>query len=158
GLNATVGTSGARRGRLALIAQSGAVCAAMLAFAATAGIGFSLVVALGGGIDVGFGELLDSALNDPETDGILVYAENVGDARRFLSALRAAARTKPVVVLKAGRSTEQVAADDHPAPDVVFDAAMRRTGAVRAKTYVQLFAAARILAMNRIAHGDRLAI
>jgi acetyltransferase len=157
GLNATVGTDVARRGRLALIAQSGAVCAAMLAFAATAGIGFSTVVALGGGIDVGFGELLDSALNDPETDGILVYAETLGDARRFLSALRAAARTKPVVVLKAGRSADP-AVDDEPAPDAVFDAAMRRTGAVRARTYVQLFAAARILAMNRIARGDRLAI
>jgi acetyltransferase len=157
GLNATVGTGVARQGRLALIAQSGAVCAAMLDFAATTGIGFSTVVALGGGIDVGFGELLDSALSDPETDGILVYAETVGDARRFLSALRAAARTKPVVVLKAGRSTEQVAADE-PSPDAVFDAAMRRTGAVRAKTYVQLFAAARMLAMNRMARGDRLAI
>ena len=157
GLNATVGTGVARQGGLALIAQSGAVCAAMLAFAATANIGFSTVVALGDGIDVGFGELLDSTLSDPETDGIVVYAEMVGDARRFLSALRAAARAKPVVVLKAGRSTEQSAADE-PAPDVVFDAAMRRTGAVRAKTYVQLFAAARILAMNRIARGDRLAI
>ena len=157
GLNATVGTEVARRGRLALIAQSGAVCAAMLAFAATAGIGFSTVVALGGGSDVGFGELLDSAVSDPETDGILVYAEKVGDARRFLSALRAAARTKPVVVLKAGRSKEQIVAEE-PAPDAVFDAAMHRTGAVRAKTYIQLFAAARILAMNRIARGDRLAI
>ena len=157
GLNATVGTGVARRGRLALIAQSGAVCAAMLAFAATANIGFSTVVALGRGIDVGFGELLDSVVNDPETEGILMYAETVGDARRFLSALRAAARTKPIVVLKAGRSTEQFAADE-PAPDAVFDAAMHRTGAVRAKTYAQLFAAARILAMNRIARGDRLAI
>ena len=157
GLNATVGTGRARQGRLALIAQSGAVCAAMLAFAATANIGFSMVVAPGDGVDVGFGELLDLALNDPETDGIIVYAETVGDARRFLSALRAAARAKPVVVLKAGRSTEQFATDG-PAPDAVFDAAMRRTGAVRARTYVQLFAAARILAMNRIAHGDRLAI
>ncbi|HVN36527.1 MAG TPA: GNAT family N-acetyltransferase [Casimicrobiaceae bacterium] len=157
GLNATVGTGAARQGRLALIAQSGAVCAAMLAFAATTGIGFSTVVALGDGIDVGFGELLDSALSDPETDGILVYAETLGDARRFLSALRAAARTKPVVVLKAGRSTEQVAVGE-PVPDAVFDAAMHRTGAVRARTYVQLFAAARILAMKRMARGDRLAI
>jgi acetyltransferase len=157
GLNATVGTTIARQGRLALIAQSGAVCAAMLDFAASAGIGFSTVVALGGAIDVGFGELLDAALSDPETDGILLYAETVGDARRFLSALRAAARTKPVVLLKAGRSTEQ-AADEGPSPDAVFDAAMKRAGAVRVKTYVQLFAAARILAMNRIARGDRLAI
>ena len=157
GLNATVGTAIARRGRLALIAQSGAVCAAMLDFASSAGIGFSTVIALGGGIDVGFGELLDAALNDQETDGILLYAENVGDARRFLSALRAAARTKPVVLLKAGRSSDRIQVEA-PSPDAVFDAAMKRAGAVRVKTYVQLFAAARILAMNRIARGDRLAI
>ena len=97
------------------------------------------------------------SLVDPETDGILLYAENVGDARRFLSALRAAARTKPVVVLKAGRSMEP-RRRDAPSPDAVFDAAMKRAGTVRVKTYTQLFAAARILAMNRIARGDRLAI
>jgi len=86
-----------------------------------------------------------------------LYAEDIGDARRFLSALRAAARTKPVVLLKAGRSRERVAAGA-PSPDAVFDAAMKRAGSVRVKTYIQLFAAARILAMNRIARGDRLAI
>src|SRR4029453_2117438 len=155
GLNATVGATIARPGRLALIAQSGAVCTAMLDFAASGGIGFSTVVVLGGGIDVGFGELLDAALNDSETEGILVYAEKVGDARRFLSALRAAARTKPVVLLKSGRSSERVAVEA-PSPDAVFDAAMKRAGAVRVKTYVQFFAAARLLAMNRIARGDRL--
>jgi acetyltransferase len=157
GLNASVGTTGARQGRLALVAQSGAVCTAMLDFAASAGIGFSTVVALGGAIDVGFGELLDALLHDGETDGILLYGESVGDARQFLSALRAAARTKPVVVLRAGRSMER-GAPDGPSPDAVFDAAMKRAGTVRVKTYAQLFAAARILAMNRISRGDRLAI
>ena len=157
GLNATLGTAVARAGKLALIAQSGAVCAAMLDFAASAGIGFSSVVALGGAIDVGFGELLDGLLADAQTEGILVYAETVGDARRFLSALRAAARTKPVVVLKAGRSMERGTADA-PSPDAVFDAAMKRAGTVRVRTYAQLFAAARVLAMNRISRGDRLAI
>ena len=157
GLNATLGSAIARGGRLALVAQSGAVCAAMLDFAWSAGIGFSTVVALGGAIDVGFGEWLDALIADPATDGILLYAENIGDARRFLSALRAAARTKPVVVLRAGRSMEPRPIDA-PSPDAVFDAAMRRAGTVRVKTYTQLFAAARILAMNRIARGDRLAI
>jgi acetyltransferase len=157
GLNATAGTTIARQGRTALIAQSGAVCSAMLDFASSVAIGFSTVVAIGVGVDVGFGELLDAALNDPETDSILLYADAIGDARRFLSALRAAARAKPVVLLKAGRSAEQQPPDG-PAPDAVFDAAMRRAGAVRVKTYVQLFAAARILAMNRIARGDRIAI
>ena len=157
GLNATLGNTVAHPGRLALVAQSGAVCAAMLDFAASGGIGFSTVVALGGAIDIGFGELLDALLFDPQTEGILLYAETVGDARRFLSALRAAARTKPVVVLKAGRSLEHGVADG-PSPDAVFDAAMRRAGTVRVKTYAQLFAAARILAMHRISRGDRLAI
>jgi acetyltransferase len=157
GFNATLGTSVPRQGRLALVAQSGAVCTAMLDFAASAGIGFSTVVALGGAIDVAFGELLDALLHDAETDGILLYTESVGDARRFLSALRAAARTKPVVVLKAGRSKERGGAD-RPSPDEVFEAAMRRAGTVRVKTYAQLFAAARILAMHRMSHGDRLAV
>jgi acetyltransferase len=157
GLNATIGNTIAHPGRLALVAQSGAVCTAMLGFAESVGIGFSTVTALGAAIDVGFGELLDALLIDPATDGILLYLENVGDARAFLSALRAAARTKPVVVLKAGRSNEQTSAGA-PSPDAVFDAAMKRAGAVRVRTYTQLFAAARILAMGRIARGDRLAI
>jgi len=157
GLNATLGNAVAHPGRLALVAQSGAVCAAMLDFAASAGIGFSAVVALGGAMDIGFGELLDALLFDPQTEGILLYAESVGDPRRFLSALRAAARTKPVVLLKAGRSLEHRVAEA-PSPDAVFDAAMRRAGTVRVKTYAQLFAAARILAMHRISRGNRLAI
>jgi acetyltransferase len=157
GLNATFGSAVAPGGRLALVAQSGAVCAAMLDFAASGGIGFSTVAALGGARDVGFGELLDALIVDPHTDGILLYAETIGDARRFLSALRAAARTKPVVILRAGRSTE-CGGGDGPSPDAVCDAAMKRSGTVRVKTYAQLFAAARILAMHRIARGDRLAI
>jgi acetyltransferase len=157
GLNATIGNVMVRAGRLALVAQSGAVCTAMLDFASSAGIGFSTVTSLGGGVDVGFGELLDALLLDPATDGILLYVESVGDARGFLSALRAAARTKPVVVLKAGRSNER-ADGMAPTPDAVFDAAMKRSGTVRVQTYTQLFAAARILAMGRIARGDHLAI
>jgi acetyltransferase len=155
GLNATYCAPAALPGRLALIAQSGAVSTAMLDFAAPLGIGFSTVISLGGGIDVGFGELLDCLVLDPLTDGILLYVEKAGDARAFMSALRAAARTKPVVVLKAGRSLE---AKRQPTPDAVFDAALTRAGTVRVHTYTQLFAAARILAMERIPQGDRLAI
>ncbi len=162
GLNATLGAARAHAGRLALIAQSGAMCTAMLDFATPAGIGFSTVVALGGGLDIGFGELLDAVLLDSETDGILLYVETVRDARGFLSALRAAARTKPVVVLKAGRSMEirppAVNGVVPPNSDAVFDAAMRRAGAVRVMTYTQLFAVARLLAMGKIARGNRLAI
>ncbi len=163
GLNATFGTTPTLTGRLALVSQSGAVCTAMLDFAAPMHIGFSSVISLGGAIDVGFGELLDALVQDPITDGILLYVESVGDARRFLSALRAAARIKPVVVLKAGRSLEPTPKGDDddgiaPTPDSVFDAALQRAGTVRVRTYTQLFAAARILAMGKIPRGDRMAI
>ncbi|MBK8689978.1 MAG: GNAT family N-acetyltransferase [Betaproteobacteria bacterium] len=161
GLNATMGAGVALPGRLALIAQSGAVCTAMLNFARPNGIGFSTVAAIGGAYDIGFGELLDALVNDPQTDGILLYVEKVSDARRFLSALRAAARTKPVVVLRAGRSSElhlASAGSEAPLPDAVFDAAMKRAGTVRVMSYAQLFAAARILSMGKQPRGDRLAI
>src|SRR5437764_5807076 len=103
GLNATYGALRALPGRLSLISQSGAIAMALLDFARSAGIGFSSVVALGSGSDIDTSELLEFALSDVETDGIVLYLETVSDARRFMSALRAAARTKPIVVLKAGR-------------------------------------------------------
>src|SRR5437762_4112398 len=155
GLNATYCAPVARRGRLALVAQSGAVSAAMLDFAAPMGIGFSSVISFSAGVGVGFGELLDFLLVDAETDGILLYIEDAGDARTFMSALRSAARTKPVVALKAGRSLEPRHELSH---DAVFDAALRRAGTVRVETYTQLFADALILAVGRIPHGNRLAI
>jgi len=159
GLNASITDVPVAPGRLALVAQSGAVCTAMLDFAAPMGIGFSTVVSLGAGIDINFGEMLDALLLDQATDGILLYVESVRDARRFLSALRAAARTKPVIVLKAGRSNEVPDVRSHaPSADAVFDAAIRRAGTVRVRTYTQLFAAARILSMGRIPRGDRIAI
>jgi len=155
GLNATYCAPVAHRGRLALLAQSGAVSAAMLDFAAPMGIGFSSVLSFSAGIGVGFGELLDFLLLDAATDGILLYIEDTGDARAFMSALRSAARTKPVVALKAGRSQED---RQQPSHDAVFDAALRRAGTVRVQTYAQLFAASRILAVGRIPDGNRLAI
>lgn len=157
GLNATFSDTAVLPGRLALVAQSGAVCTAMLDFARPHGIGFSSVLSLGGVLDVDFGELLDALLEDIDTDGILLYVEQVHDARRFLSALRAAARTKPVVLLKAGRSAES-APPRALEPDQVFDAAMRRCGTVRVRTYTQLFAAARLLGTGRIPRGDRIAV
>jgi acetyltransferase len=159
GLNAATTDVPVVRGRLALVAQSGAVASAMLDFAAPLGIGFSTVISVGAAADVGFGEILDALLGDVETDAILLYVETVRDARRFLSALRAAARTKPVVVLRAGRSHDPVQAHaGSPTADAVFDAAIRRAGTVRVRTYTQLFAAARILSMGRIPRGDALAI
>jgi acetyltransferase len=163
GLNATFCAPMALGGRLALVAQSGAVCTAMLDFAGPIQMGFSTVTSVGGAIDIGFGEILDGLVNDSHTDGILLYVESVGDARTFMSALRQAARTKPVVVLKAGRSHERLPGIDdlgEPtlAPDTVFDAALTRAGTVRVRTYTQLFAAARILALGKIPRGNKLAI
>ena len=161
GLNATFCAPTALPGRLALVSQSGAVCAAMLDFAHAMHIGFSTVTSLGGGIDIGFGELLDALVLDPETDGILLYIEAVGAARPFMSALRAAARVKPVVVLKSGLSLELEPSLLPPGAlshDAVFGAALKRAGTVRVHNYTQLFAAARILAMGRIPAGNRLAI
>jgi acetyltransferase len=157
GLNASYSAVAAAPGRLSLISQSGAVCGALLDFARTAGMGFASVVALGGTADVDFGEVLEFALADAETDGIVLYIETLGDARSFLSALRAAARTKPVIVLKAGRHPASVAAGDIE-PDRVFETALKRAGTVRVHTYAQLFASARILASGRIPRRNRLAI
>ena len=163
GLNATFARTAARAGRLALVSQSGAICGAILDWAQGAQIGFSSVVSLGGAIDVDFGEVLDFLITDPATDAILMYVEGVRDARRFVSALRAAARVKPVIALKVGRhASGSRAASSHTGAlvgsDAVFDAALRRAGAVRVKTYTQLFAAARVLSSARAAHGERLAI
>jgi acetyltransferase len=160
GLNATFGAVDALPGRLALISQSGAVASALLDFARAAGIGFSTVAALGAAADVDFGEILEFALADPETEGIVLYVETVRDARAFLSALRAAARTKPVVVLKSGRAAAPHASAgyDSLAPDRVFHAALRRAGTVRVHTYTQLFAAVTMLAAGRIPRGNRLGL
>ncbi|MBV8033151.1 MAG: bifunctional acetate--CoA ligase family protein/GNAT family N-acetyltransferase [Betaproteobacteria bacterium] len=163
GLDATFARTAARPGRLALVSQSGAICAALLDWAASAGVGFSSVVSLGGAADVDFGEVLDFLVPDTATDAILLYVEGIHDARKFLSALRAAARVKPVVALKVGRyASGSRAASSHTGAlvgsDAVFDAALRRGGSVRVKTYTQLFAAARMLASRRLPRGGRLAI
>ena len=158
GLNASISEANVQAGRVALVAQSSAVCTAMLDFAAPLRIGFSTVMSLGGAIDVDFGELLDFLLLDERTDSILLHVESIRDARRFHSALRAAARIKPVVVLKSGRSRETERDPANPAFDDVFDSAIRRAGTVRVRTYTQLFAAARILALGRIPRDDRIAI
>src|SRR5580765_5117118 len=163
GLNATFARTPAHPGRLALVSQSGAICTAVLDWAHGTGIGFSSVVSLGGAADLDFGELLDFLVEDEATDAALLYVEGIRDARRYLSALRAAARVKPVIALKVGRHAGgSRAVSSHTGAlvgsDAVFDAALRRGGAVRVKTYTQLFAAARALAGTRRPEGERLAI
>lgn len=163
GLNATFARGGAQPGKIALVSQSGAICSALTDWAQATGIGFSSVISLGEAIDIDFGEILDYLGQDEETHSILLYIEGIRDARRFISALRATARSKPVVVLKAGRGFAGAhAATSHSGAltgsDAVFDAALRRCGVVRVDTYSELFAVARLLSAGRFPRGRRLAI
>jgi acetyltransferase len=163
GVNATFAKGKALAGSLGLVSQSGAVCAAMLDWAAPNGIGFSSVVSLGGSSDIDFGEIIDYLANDAKTEHILLYIEGIRDARRFLSSLRAAARVKPVIVMKVGRHPAgSRAAVSHTGAivgaDDVFDAAVRRAGVVRVSSIGQLVAAAQALASHVRPRGDRLAV
>ncbi|GAP37669.1 bifunctional acetate--CoA ligase family protein/GNAT family N-acetyltransferase [Piscinibacter sakaiensis] len=153
----------ARSGSLALVSQSGALTSAMLDWARRNGVGFSAVVSLGphGGIDIA--AVLDYFANDPRTQGVIVYLEGIADGRRFMSALRSAAHAKPTVVLKAGRRPAgNQAAQTHSraivGSDDVFDAALRRAGAVRVDSFVELFSAAKCLASRYRPVDRRLAI
>lgn len=163
GLNATFTNSSAKPGNLALISQSGALCSAILDWALPNDVGFSSVVSLGDSADVDFGEILDFMASDPQTHAILLYIEGIRNARRFMSALRAAARLKPVLVVKVGRhEAGSKAARSHTdalvVADDVFDATLRRAGAVRVQSVAQLFTSARALATGLRPSGNRLAI
>jgi acetyltransferase len=163
GLNATFAQGHARSGSLGLISQSGAICTAMLDWAGANEVGFSCVVSLGGSTDVDFGEIIDYLVSDPATEHILLYIEGIRDARRFMSALRAAARVKPVILMKVGRHAAGTrAAVSHTGAmvgaDDVFDAAVRRAGVVRVTTIVQLVAAAHALSSHVRPRGRRLAV
>jgi acetyltransferase len=163
GLNASCGPSHPDKGRLALVSESGALCAAILDWARVRHVGFSSVISTGMGSDVEFGEILDYLARDPATDSIMLYLEGVDHARRFMSALRAAARVKPVVVMKAARHVTGpgdtafhtgalVGADD------VFDAAMRRAGVLRIRDFSELYTAAATLGAGVRVRGRKLAI
>ncbi|WP_078118232.1 bifunctional acetate--CoA ligase family protein/GNAT family N-acetyltransferase [Thiosocius teredinicola] len=163
GLNATFAKSGVKSGHVALVAQSGAFCTALLDWADSSGFGFSAVASLGATADIGFGHVLDYLAVDPETKSILLYVEGISDARSFMSGLRVAARLKPVIVVKSGRNESGTrAAVSHTGAmvggDDVFDAAVQRAGAVRVLTVNQLFAAAHTLASGTRVEGPRLAI
>lgn len=163
GLNATFAKSQAKRGHVALVAQSGAFCTALLDWADSEGFGFSAVASLGATSDIGFGDVLEFLAGDPETHSIILYVEGITHARSFLSGLRVAARLKPVVLVKSGRNETGIrAAVSHTATlmgkDAVFDAAIERAGAVRVTTVNQLFAATKILAKRVGVEGCRLGI
>ena len=161
--NATFGDGTIKDGNLALLSQSGAVCTAILDWAKSQDIGFSSVVSMGGAADIDFGEVLDYLATDSKTSGILMYVEGIRDARRFLSGLKAAARLKPVILIKSGRHEAGCkAAMSHTGAlvggDNVFDAAIERAGVVRVYNIAELFSAARVLANNYVVKKDRLAI
>jgi len=163
GLNASVATSGALPGRIAFVSQSGALMVGVLDWARTRGIGFSHFIALGEAADVDLGDVLDYLASDGATSAILLYLQDLRYARKFMSAARAASRSKPVLVLKAGRQDGEApaAASESGAlarQDEVFDAAIRRAGMLRVTTTDELFSAALTLAYARPLHGERLAI
>jgi acetyltransferase len=163
GLNASFAPGHALPGQLAFITQSGALATAMLDWANSRGIGFSHFVSLGDSADVDFGDMLDYLGSDPGTRAILMYVESVKTARKFMSAARAAARNKPVILVKAGRAPAGAkAAASHTGAlagsDVVFDAAVQRAGMLRVDTLEALFDAAETLAHTRGLRGERLAL
>jgi acetyltransferase len=163
GMNATFSHAQGRPGTVGLVTQSGGLASAILDWAQADGVGFSSVVSLGNQLDVDIADTLDYLALDPDTESILLYLEGVPSARRFMSALRAAARIKPVLALKSGRARQgSKAAFTHTGAlmgaDEVFDAALRRSGAVRVTTFLQLFSAAKCLASRYRPVARRLAI
>ncbi|MFO1188816.1 MAG: bifunctional acetate--CoA ligase family protein/GNAT family N-acetyltransferase [Alphaproteobacteria bacterium] len=163
GLNASFAHTGALPGKIAFVSQSGALCTEVLDWAKSRKIGFSHFVSLGDSADVDFGDTIDYLASDPETRAILLYIEAVTAARKFMSAARAAARNKPVLVIKAGRVAEGArAAASHTGAlagaDDVYDAAFRRAGMLRVHDTDTLFSMVEALARVPRFGGDRLAI
>ena len=163
GLDASFAHVGASAGSLAFVAQSGALTTALLDWARGRRVGFSHFISLGNAADVDFGDLLDYLGRDSGTGAILLYVESLTSARKFMSAARAAARAKPVIVVKSGRTEASArAAQSHSGAlagsDAVYDAAFLRAGILRVNTLRELFDAAEILSRWRTYAGPRLAI
>lgn len=163
GLNATFAPAALLPGSIAFLAQSGAMATTVLDWALPRHIGFSAIVSMGDMSDVDFGDLLDYFALDVSTHAILIYAEAVTQARKFMSAARRAARVKPVIVVKGGRAEEGArAATSHTGAlagaDVVYDAAFRRAGMLRVNEVEELFDAVATLATMSPQRGNRLAI
>jgi acetyltransferase len=163
GMNATFNKGSAIAGNIAFISQSGALCTAILDWAKSNEVGFSSVISMGASADVDFGEVLDFLITDIKTHSILLYIEGIHNARSFMSSIRAAARIKPVILVKVGRHpAASQAAISHTASivgsDDAFDAAVRRAGVVRVQTVTQLFSAAKALSCGFEPTGNRLAI
>jgi acetyltransferase len=163
GLNATFASTMARPGSVGFISQSGALCTAILDWSLRELVGFSAFISLGSMLDVGWGDLIDHLGSDPNTRSILIYMESIGDARAFLSAAREVALTKPIIVIKAGRTDAAAkAAASHTGAlagsDEALEAAFRRCGVLRVNSISDLFYMAEALARQPRPKGPRLTI
>ncbi len=163
GLNASFGPASVKPGRIAAVAQSGAVLAGLVDWGGAQGIGFSHLLSMGDMADVDFGDVLDMLARDYETRAVLMYVEGITQARKFMSAARSVARLKPVIVLKAGRhaAAAQAAASHTGAmagSAAVYDAAFARAGLVSVKGLGELFDAAETLGHGLLPRNERLAI
>jgi len=163
GLNATFAPRLAKDGHLAFVSQSGALCSSVLDWSIRERVGFSGFFSVGSMVDVDWGDLIYYLADDWHTASILIYMESVGDARSFFSAAREVALTKPIIVLKIGRTTlgAKAVMSHTGAPagsDEVFDAAFRRAGVLRVNTLDDLFGMAEVLGKQPLPLGSRLAI
>ncbi len=162
-LNATFLDKMPKQGNIAFLSQSGALGSAILEWAIHENIGFSNFVSVGSMIDVDFGDLIDFFGSDPKTKSILMYIEGITEARKFMSAARHFARTKPIIVVKSGKFSESAkAAASHTGSlsgeDGIYDAAFKRAGVVRVNEIEDLFNAAEVLGTQPLPKGPRLAI
>jgi acetyltransferase len=163
GLNATFASAMARPGSVGFISQSGALCTAILDWSFRENVGFSAFVSIGSMLDVGWGDLIYYLGDDPRTKSIVIYMETIGDARAFLSAAREVALTKPIIVIKPGRTeAAAAAAASHTGSltgsDEVLAAAFRRVGVLRVDTIDDLFNMAEVLSKQPRPQGPRLMI
>jgi acetyltransferase len=163
GLNATFAAGMAKPGHVAFVSQSGALLTAVLDWSTQEGVGFSSVVSLGSMLDVGWGDVIDYLGDDHHTTSILIYMETIGDARAFLSAAREVALTKPIIVIKPGRTAQAAkAAASHTGSmtgsDDVLEAAFRRVGVLRVERISDLFGMAEVLASQPRPRGPNLTI
>ncbi|HTV55634.1 MAG TPA: bifunctional acetate--CoA ligase family protein/GNAT family N-acetyltransferase [Terriglobia bacterium] len=163
GLNATFAGAMARPGSVGFISQSGALCTAVLDWSLRENVGFSAFISIGSMLDVGWGDLIDYLGDDPQTRSIILYMESIGDPRAFISAARQVALSKPIIVIKAGRSEAAAkAAASHTGAlagrDEVLDAAFRRCGVLRVNTISELFHMADVLGKQPRPKGQRLAM
>lgn len=163
GLNATFAGTMARAGSVGFISQSGALCTAILDWSLQEMVGFSAFVSIGSMLDVNWGDLIGYLGEDPRTQSIVLYMESIGDARSFISAAREVALTKPIIVIKAGRTKAAAkAAASHTGAltgsDEVLHAAFRRSGVLRVNSIADLFYMAEVLAKQPRPKGPRLTI